>query len=279
MNRSTSKARRYLLTAAGLLILAGGVTGARAQDTTAVAVRQGEKSYDTQVKNAEVVYVEGNNLVLRSENGKIEHLIVPESDTFTVDGNVVSVQGLMPGTKLTQTITTSIAPRYVTSIRTIKGRIWHVNPHTRIVIVNLPEGGNVSYKLPEDTKFTTKTGKSQTNVHNLRKGMIFEATIVTDDTHSVVEETKSTVGQVPPPVIPRETGLLLFYHSATIQQPPAPLAFEEPAATVLTASAEEALPASLPKTGSALPLAGLLGGFAMTFSLGLGTLRRAFFRA
>jgi hypothetical protein len=285
MNHSMAKAtRNFLLTATGLLMLAGVPAGLHAQDTTTTTMRHGEKSFDTQVKNAEVVYVEGNNLVLRSEDGKIEHLIVPDSDKFTVDGKVVSVQGLTPGTKLTQTITTSTAPRYVTSIRTIKGRIWHVNPHARIVIVTLPEGGNVTYKLPEDVKFTTD-GSYKKSAHDLRKGMIFEATIVTDDTHTVMEETKATVGQTPPPVIPREVGMLLFLHSATIAQPVAPVGLDDASAApvvepaVLTASAEEPLPESLPTTGTALPAVGLLGGLAMTFSLGLGTLRRAFFKA
>ena len=44
--------------------------------------QHGEKSFDTQVRNAEVVYVEGNDLVLKMENGKIEHLVVPDSDTI-----------------------------------------------------------------------------------------------------------------------------------------------------------------------------------------------------
>lgn len=139
---------------------------------------------------------------------------------------------------------------------------------------------HVTYKLPEDAKFTT----GNKSAHDLRKGMLFEATIVTDDTHTVMEESKSTVGQAPPPVIPREVGMLLFTHSATIAQPLAPVGLNDASAppvaepAVLTASAEE-LPVSLPKTGTALPAAGLMGGLAMAFSLGLGALRRAFFRA
>ena len=37
------------------------------------------QSYETQVRNAEVVYVEGNDLVLKLDTGKIEHLVVPDS--------------------------------------------------------------------------------------------------------------------------------------------------------------------------------------------------------
>ncbi len=222
-------------------------------------------SFDTQVKNAEVVYVEGNDLVLRLESGKIEHLVVPTSDIFTIDGNEVTVHDLVPGTKLSQTITTTTAPRYVTSVRVLQGKIWHVNrPGT--VLLRLPDGTSQRYTVPQDAKFTI--GGKQKTVFDLRKGMTITATIITDDTHTVIESTKSVVGEAPLlPVTPAEVGVLLIF------QPTA-----APAAPVMMASAEEIAPASLPETGSQLPLLGLLGALSVAMSLGLGAARRAFVR-
>lgn len=115
--------------ATGAFVFAMVAVGAWAQDTSTTTIQHGTSSFDTQVRNAEVVYVEGNDLVLRLEDGKIEHLVVPESDKFTIDGKDVTVHDLTPGTKLTQTIMTTTAPRYVTTVRTLKGKVRHVNPH------------------------------------------------------------------------------------------------------------------------------------------------------
>jgi hypothetical protein len=232
---------------------------AAAQDTTTTTVKHGDSSFDTQVRNAEVVYVEGNDLVLKLEDGKVEHLVVPNSDRFTIDGSDVSVQQLTPGTKLTQTITTTTAPHYVTTVRTLKGKVWHVNAHASTVILTLPEGTNQVYKIPNHARITV--GGQPKTVFDLRKGMNLEATIVTDDTHTVIERSKSVVGEAPPPATPQEFGVLLFFQPTPM---PAP---------VLVASADQ--PAStLPKTGTFLPLAGLLGALALTMSLGLGAVRQ-----
>jgi hypothetical protein len=235
---------------------------ASAQDTTTTTIKHGQASFDTQVRNAEVVYVEGNDLVLKLEDGKVEHLVVPNSDRFTIDGNDVSVGQLTTGTKLTQTITTTTAPRYVSTVRTLKGKVWHVNAHASTVVLTLPEGTNQSYKIPNHAKITV--GGEPKTVFDLRKGMNLEATIVTDDTHTVIERNKSVVGEAAAsPATPQEVGVLLFFQPTPLLAP----------APVLVASADE--PAStLPKTGSFLPLAGLLGTLALTMSLGLGVVRQ-----
>ena len=69
-------------------ILAMASVGALAQDSTTTTIRHGETSYDTQVKNAEVVYVEGNDLVLKLESGKgpVEVLVVDRMEK-TPTGN------------------------------------------------------------------------------------------------------------------------------------------------------------------------------------------------
>src|ERR1700734_3183902 len=89
---------RHVLYAVTFATLTAGVW---AQDTTATSVHHHYPSYNTEVRNAKVVYVEGNDLVLKLENGKVEHLIVPDSDVFTIDGNNVSVSELRPATLLT----------------------------------------------------------------------------------------------------------------------------------------------------------------------------------
>lgn len=242
----------FLGKGAGAILLAIFAFGsAMAQDSTVTTVTHGQPSFDTQVKNAEIVYVEGNDLVLKLENGRVEHLVVPNSDKFTIGGKEVSVQELMPGTKLTQTITTTTTPRYVNSVRTIAGKVWHVNA-PKSVILTLPDNKNQLFNIPNDAKFTID-GKEKT-VFELTKGMKIKAT--------VIEQTKFSYGQAPQVTTPREVGVLLFLGSS------------QPQTTV--ASAEHA--ELLPETASGLPLVGLLGTLAIVTSISLGVVLRSYAR-
>jgi hypothetical protein len=235
-------------------------SGAWAQDTTTTTVQHGLPSFIAEVKNAQVVYVEGNDLVLKLESGKLEHLVVPESDKFTIGGKEVTVHELTPGTKLTQTITTTTAPRFVTTVRTIKGKVWHVNA-PRTVIVTLPDHTNQVFSVPNDAKFIVN-GKEK-SVFELRKGMTFEATIVTESGETIMSRAKSVTGVASAPRIVPVLGVMLF-------QPPAP---EVASAPVTEANAEPPTE-TLPKTATSLPLMGLLGGLALAGSIGLKAIRQ-----
>ena len=205
---------------------------AAAQDSTVTTITHGQPSFETKVKNAEIVYVEGNDLVLKLENGRVEHLIVPDSDKFTIDGREVTVQELVPGTKLTQTITTTTTPHYVNSVRTIEGKVWHVNAPTSLIL-SLPDNKNQIFDVPSHAKFTIDS--KEKTVFDLRKGMKIKATVVTDEEYTVVEQTKLAYGQAQPISMPREVGMLLFLPA---QHPEPTLASaEQPART-------------LPETGS-----------------------------
>lgn len=248
-------AQSSVVGAIAALIFAMAPASATAQDTSSSTFRHGTPAVGTTVRNAEVIYVEGNDLVLRLESGKLEHLNVPDSDRFTIDGKDVSVKELTPGTRLTQTITTTTTPRYVNTVRTIEGKVWHVNaPNT--VIVSLPDGTNQYFNVPRDAKFVVN-GREK-SVFDLRKGMKFNATIVTDETQSIVASSKSVVGQAPAPPTPQLLGVLLFQRPALM---PAPT----PTATV---TAEHAW-FRLPQTASPVPLIGLLGLLALAASMAL----------
>lgn len=237
------------------LIFAAAPATASAQDTSSSTFRHGTPTVETKVRNAQVVYVEGNDLVLKLESGKLEHLNVPDSDRFTIDGKDVSIKDLKPGTMLTQTITTTTTPRYVNTVRTIEGKVWHVSAPSTI-IVSLPDGTNQYFNVPTDAKFVVN-GREK-SVFDLRKGMKFNATIVTDEAQSIVASTKSVVGQAPTPPTPQLLGVLLFQRPALM---PAPT----PTATV---TAEHAW-FRLPQTASPVPLIGLLGLLALAASMGL----------
>ena len=71
---------------AGAILLAIMAFGAAAaQDSTTTTTNDGQPSVATQVTNGEVVYVEGNDLVVKLEDGKIEHFVVPDGDKFVIE--------------------------------------------------------------------------------------------------------------------------------------------------------------------------------------------------
>jgi hypothetical protein len=191
---------------------------------------------------------------------------VPDRERFTIDGEVVSVNVLRAGTKLTQSITTTTTPRYVNTVRILKGKIWHVNPPGS-VIVSLPDGKKHHYMVPGHAKFTVN-GQPKT-VFDLRKGMTFEATIITDSPGTITSKNTMVIGQAP--VLPPVVGVLLVQpYSRQV----APTLMPDKTPAPVEVATEEPLPVTLPKTGTLLPLGGLLGAVAVTLSLGMGRIRR-----
>jgi hypothetical protein len=259
MNLHRFARRLFLPLAAGLVCVAlGGALNA--QDTSATTVMHGPASHQHQIERGEVVYVSGNDLVVRLDDGELRHVVVPDSARATVDGKELSVHELQPGMKLQRTITTVTVPQEVTTVRTIEGRVWHVSaPHS--VILQLPDNSTKQYTVPQGQEFMIN-GEKKT-VFDLRKGMNVSATVITQEPVTAVEQHTKVTGSMPaPPATPPMVGVLLIETA-----PPAAPAPE-------VASAEPA-PAQLPKTGSLLPLVGLLGLLCLGSGLGVRMLSRA----
>lgn len=260
MNYPINKSRLLALRVFSAVAFTLVASCAWAQDTTSTSVRHGETSIATEVKNATIVYTEGNNLVLKLDNGQVEHLIVPLDEKFHVDGKEVTVTSLTPGTKLTQTITTTTTPRYVNTVKTLKGKVWHVNAPSS-VILTLPDRTHHMYKVPSHAKF--KINGQDKTVFDLRKGMNLEATIITDSPETMVASDKTTRGQAPALAMPTFAGVLLI-------EPKSPSSAQPPT----TIASVETPPAVLPETASTLPLMGMLGALSLASSVGLGFARR-----
>ncbi|MGA7244596.1 MAG: hypothetical protein WBX19_15520 [Terracidiphilus sp.] len=70
---------------------------ARGQDTTTTSTEHGQPTVTTQVHSGTVVYVSGNELVVKTDDGTIKDFNVPDSARVTVDGKSLNVHELQPG--------------------------------------------------------------------------------------------------------------------------------------------------------------------------------------
>ena len=227
---------------------------ATAQDTSTTTVKHGTPSHEVNVEHGEVVYVSGNDVVIKMEDGEIRNFKVPDDASATVNGKEISVHDLQPGTKLEHTITTTTTPTEVITVRTIKGKVWHVNKPVSVVL-DLGNGQHKMYKIPKGQKFMVD-GQEKT-AFDLKKGMNITATVITTEPVIVAEQQRKTTGSLPPPpsTPPLEGAMLVE---------------DLPAAPSEVASAE---PAQLPHTGSELPLLGLLGAVLSLSGIGLRVVR------
>lgn len=247
MNSSNRWTRpRIVLVVAACLAFA---VSMMAQVQTQTNTSAGTSTKEVQVERAEVVHVDGNDLVLRMEDGTIRHIRnVPESTKVTVNGKEIGIHDVKVGMKLERTITTTTTPKLVTKVQTVTGKVWHVNP-PNFVILTLDDGSNERFNIPKGQKFNIN-GQT-TDAWGLQKGMTISATKVVEEPVTDVTVQKQLTATEPPPP-PPDVPILV--------------------AVVMPASAPGPAP-ELPKTGSILPLLGLLGGVSLATSLGLRALR------
>jgi hypothetical protein len=258
-----NRIKKYAGAAIAISLLSAGAR-LSAQDTQSTTHVSGQPAVETDVRRGEVVYVSGNDLVIRMSTGEVKHFTVPPDFRFNVDGQDLAVQDLKPGMHLSRTITTTTTPRTVKTVRTINGKVWHVNP-PKTVILTLGDGTNKQYNVPDGQKFMID-GQEQT-VFQLRKGMNVSATVVTESPETVVSTSQSGVTGTapppppgPPPQTPAMVGVLLIESA--------------PAATEAPKTAAAATPATLPKTATRMPLIGLVGLVALMLFLIVRTARR-----
>jgi hypothetical protein len=252
MNSKTRNKRMWLAFAVVVVCLtfAGSIS---AQVKTESTTTSGQSSHDVTVDRGEVVLVNGNDLVVKMDNGAIRHFPnVPESARAVVDGRELGIHDLKPGMKLQRTITVTTTPKTVTTVQTVTGKVWHINPPSTVTLT-LEDGTNQQFTIPKDQKFNVDG--QQTDAWGLKKGMKVSATKIVEVPEVHVEQKQQVSGNLPPPPPP--------------PPPDKPILIAE-AAPVPVPSA----PAELPKTASLLPLIGLIGSLSFLFSIGLGVIRR-----
>lgn len=171
----------------------------------------------TRVENAEVVYVEGNDVVLKATDGEVRQFEIPDTCKFSIDGKDVTVHEMKPGMKLTATIFTAAPPRWVESVEVIEvGKVWKNVGST--LIITTPGGENKMFRVPSGGKVTID-GNEKT-LDQLREGDRITATIVKT---TIPGETGSAGAVVhKAPRTPARVGALLIDEGIRPDEPPVP---------------------------------------------------------
>jgi hypothetical protein len=167
---------------------------AQVQTTTTTAM--GKDTVVTKVEHGEVVTVSGNDLVVKMADGTLRNFeSVPDSFTATVDGKHLGIHDLKPGMKLQRTITTTTTPMTITTVQTVKGKVWAINPPLSIILT-LEDGKNQQFKIPQGQKFDVDG--QMVDAFGVRKGMTITATKIVEEPTVVVTQKKTVKGEAAP---------------------------------------------------------------------------------
>ena len=153
----------------------------------------------TEVKNFEVISVDGNKLVARDATGTKE-LTVPPDFKFMVNGKPVSVSEVKPGMKGTATITTTttVTPVRVTEVR--NGEVLQASGNS--LLVKTADGIKMFNPGDMQKRNVTimKDGKA-VDFSSLHTGDRLSATIITEGPPKVM--TQRSRRRSPRPPLPR----------------------------------------------------------------------------
>ena len=254
MKPKSSSAKPGLVLAIGMISISTLATFGQVQTTQTTTT--GTAAVQVNVERGEVVTVEGNDLMVKMEDGTIRHFPdIPDSARVTVNGQQLSLHDLKPGMKLQRTITTTTTPRTVTTVQTVTGTVWHVTPPLS-VILTMENGQNQSFKIPKDQKF--EVNGQMVDAFGLKKGMKVTATKITEAPETIVAQQKTVTGTMPtaPAPPPADTPILIAEESATAAAAP-------PAVATAPAPDPAETPAAVPtetptRTGSYTWLIGLV---------------------
>jgi hypothetical protein len=252
--------RAYAL--AVIIALSAGITAAQPVSVKSTTTK-GESS-STKVMEGTVLVVDGNNLVVKMSTGEIRHIVASESQRAVIEGKSVAARDLQVGTKLKATVTTTKTSLVDRTVTVGSGKVWYVAGKN--VILTLPNGENRQYKVADDYKFMV--GGQPATVFDLKKGMTVSAEKIVEEPRTMITSNTVVTGELPAPVQTQSAPVV-----AKAPTPkPVPARAEAPAPAP-TAEPEK-LPARLPKTGSALPLIGLVGVFLTAGALVTRSMRR-----
>jgi len=223
---------------------------------------QASSSTTTEMRSFEVISVDGNRVVAKTDRG-IREVTLPSDFKVNIDGKDVGLSELKPGMKGTAVVSTKTTswPVVVTEIK--NAEVLNVSGNT--IIVRGADGiKKYTAQDAKDRNVSIMREGERVDLSQLRPGDRLTATIITKKPPVVTTEQAVKSASASSPAKPASAPAPAAAASA-----PAPAPAAEPAKPAETKMAKK-----LPKTGSHLPLAGGLGMLFVAAGLTLTTLRR-----
>lgn len=180
-----------LIIAVTALLLAG--TTVAQTTTTTTRTDEGASSFVATRMTGEVIVVDGNDLLVKMSGGEYRWFSPSPDRKFIIDGQPKTVTQLAPGTILTATIVTRVAPVTVRTISITNGTIVHVQG--RNVSARLENGEVRSFRVPANFLFDVDGKKVP--VSELKKGMKATATKVVTEPVTELSTLMAVSGKAP----------------------------------------------------------------------------------
>ncbi len=170
-----------------------GVQAAGAQDTTTTKTPKAHVGVLT-IDTADVVYVSGDDAVLKLPDGKLELFELRPGTSLTIDGKPSTAADLKPGMTVSHVQVKTHTAYDVTTVNQLNGTI--VAKSGRILTLRLDDGTSKHYSVPYSATFSIE-GKD-TKYEDLRKGMKVSVTAVTTEGLHSKTHKAAMVAQTPP---------------------------------------------------------------------------------
>ena len=122
-----------------------------------------------------VVYVGGNDLVIKASDGKVLNYTVPAGYGFTDGGKAATLGQLKPGDKLTAPVSTGTDPQVVASVMVMKAKVYATAPPDGITLTT-PQGAK-DFTVPAGTTFMV--GGKALGLGDLASDVTIDATVIT----------------------------------------------------------------------------------------------------
>lgn len=127
------------------------------------------------VESAQVVYVSGDDVVLKLPDGSL-FLYEPNAGApLMIDGKEAKPSDLSPGTNISHVKLHTQVTSDVTSVEELSGRISAKKG--RVLTLRLADGTPKMYRVPNHATF--KVNEKDTEYSNIRDGMTITVTVVT----------------------------------------------------------------------------------------------------